>query len=689
VNVAFPLARVGPDAAGGAEQVLARLDRGLAAAGHRSIVIAPAGSEVEGELVALPEPPPILEHAAWIRAHQALRAALARVLSTTRVDVVHLHGLDFACYLPPPGPPALVTLHLPASCYRAAALRPPRPLTFLQPVSAAQRATFAADLPLLGENENGVDLDAFHPAVRKRGFALALGRVCAAKGFDLALDAAARAGMPLAIAGPVQPFPEHLRYFDERIRPRLSRRASWLGPVGGARKRRLLAGASCVIVASRVPETCSLAALEALASGTPVVALRSAVGDVVEDGRTGFLVDGVEEMAAALREVGRLDPRACREAAERRFSAAASTARTLELYRRLSRTRVRPADLPGPRAEPRVEEVTSFERLVEVRGEWADLWARSVAATPFTHPAWLLPWGRHLATAPPWAILVWRGRDLVALAPTFRHAGPEGPVVGLLGGAVSDYQDVVVSGSEGAEAVLAHLAARASTFTRCDLEALPPGSALLSAEVARPLVRSTVPEDACAVLPLPSHPDALEAHVSANLLHEVRYRRRRLARAGKLELVRADRSSWRRMLDQLFRLRSARWRSRGEPGMVAGAAIRAFHQDATRALLEAGILRLYALRLDGAPLAAVHGMHAAGRSYVYLTGFDPAAARHGPGTVLYHHVAAEAIAEGALELDFLRGREAYKRRFGTEDRPTLRLVLAASAAHRDGAARAG
>jgi glycosyltransferase involved in cell wall biosynthesis len=333
LNIAFPLAEVGPHAIGGAEQVVTLVDRALVAAGHRSIVVAPEGSRVAGRLLPTPRPPARLDRGAWVAAHEAHRAAIREALARWPIDLVHLHGVDFDSYLPPPGPPALVTLHLPASHYAPGALRPGRPATYLHCVSASQRALFPADTPLLADVENGVDVASFRPARRRRGYALALGRICPEKGFEAALDAASRARLPLLLCGQAYGFPEHERYFEERIRPRLGPGRRFVGPVGGDRKRRLLAGARCVVVSSLAPETCSLVALEALASGTPVVAFRrGALPDLVEDGRTGFLVDTVEEMADAMVAAARLSAATCRAEAERRFSSERTARRYLELY---------------------------------------------------------------------------------------------------------------------------------------------------------------------------------------------------------------------------------------------------------------------------------------------------------------------------------------------------------------------
>ncbi|GEJ58212.1 GNAT family N-acetyltransferase [Anaeromyxobacter diazotrophicus] len=693
LNVGFPLARVGPDAVGGAEQVLWQLDRALAAAGHRSLVLAPEGSRVAGELLTVPLQAPPLDVAAWHRAHEAHRAALRAALAREPIDVVHLHGVDFHAYLPPPGPPALATLHLPAASYPGHALHPARPRTFLHCVSASQRAAFPPGTALLDDVPNGVDLGAFHPALGKGSYALALGRVCPDKGVHLALDAAARAGVDLVVAGAVHPFPEHLRYFEEEVRPRLDRRRRFVGPVGGARKRALLARARCLVVASQVAETTSLVALEALASGTPVVALgRGALREVVEHGRTGFLVDRPEELAAAILQASALSPADCRRAAEERFPLAETVRRYLALYDRLagrdgapaSPRRAVPAPPAAPRAALRLEEVGRFEQLAAARGAWEELWARAPGATPFSSPAWLLPWCEHLATGPPRALLAWRGRDLAALLPVFTYRDGAARVLGLLGGGVSDYQDLVAEDGAAAEAALGWLADRqGAAFDRCDLRALPRSSLLLPAAEAAPLAAARAEDDLCSVLALPSRAAGLAAAgVSPGLLAGARYQLRRLGRDGDVAFVRADAASLPDLLADLFRLHRARWASRGRPGLLASGRLEAFHAAAARGLLAAGVLRLHALRLAGRTLGVLHGFTARGRAYAYLTGFAPEAAPRSPGSVLFAHAAEEAIAEGARELDFLRGREPYKRRWGAQPRTTWRLVLTPRAAAR-------
>ena len=337
LSVAYPLAPVGPDAVGGAEQVLSELDRALVAAGHRSIVVAREDSSVAGTLVPVPAERGRLDEAARARAQAQVRAAIGAALGRWPVDLVHLHGVDFFAYLPPPGPPALATLHLPPDWYPREALNPTRPDTFLHCVSRTQHAACRSPV-LLAPIENGVAVERLAARHARRGFALVLGRICPEKGIHLAVEAAKRAEVPLLIAGEVFGYEAHRRYFDEEVAPRLDRLRRFVGPVGFTRKRRLLTAARCLLVPSLAPETSSLVAREALACGTPVVALANgALVETVDHGRTGFLADDVAGLAEGIRRAPGLDPEACRADARERFSLTRTVERYLAVYAALAR----------------------------------------------------------------------------------------------------------------------------------------------------------------------------------------------------------------------------------------------------------------------------------------------------------------------------------------------------------------
>lgn len=337
LSVAYPLATVGPDAVGGAEQVLSQLDQALVQAGHHSLVIACEGSQAAGTLLPAGFVPNQLTDEVRAAAHARYRECIAQAIRRWQVDLVHLHGIDFHEYLPPPGVKTLVTLHLPPTWYPPEIFKLPRPLTYLHCVSAAQHQACPPSTKLLPAIENGVLVPEVPLLHAKRRFAFALGRICPEKGYHHALDAARQAKIPFVLAGQVYGYETHQRYFAEEIAPRLDASRRFIGPVGPVRKLRLLAAARCLLVPSLAPETSSLVAMESMACGTPVIAFPSgALAHIVEHGKTGFLVQSAGEMADAIQAVNRLDPKVCVETARRRFSLQRMTGEYLQLYERLT-----------------------------------------------------------------------------------------------------------------------------------------------------------------------------------------------------------------------------------------------------------------------------------------------------------------------------------------------------------------
>jgi glycosyltransferase involved in cell wall biosynthesis len=337
LNVAFPFATVDPDAVGGAEQILSRLDAALVAGGHESYVIACQGSKTAGRLVSTRAPTGMIEdkdRSAYSAAH---RAAIEGAIDRWHVDLVHFHGLNFYEYLPESSVPALITLHLPIEWYPCHIFRIQRPNTFLHCVSYTQNRSCPSTPAILHPILNGVPSELCSVRSRKGDFALVLSRIAPEKNLHVALDAARLANVPIILAGKVFPYSAHRSYYEKEILPRLDRSTKFIGEIGGRHKWRLLRGAKCLLQPSLAAETSSLVALEALACGTPVIAFPSgALPEIIENGKTGFIVRNTEEMASAMLRTEEINSQLCRNAILERFSLETMVGRYFSVYFRLA-----------------------------------------------------------------------------------------------------------------------------------------------------------------------------------------------------------------------------------------------------------------------------------------------------------------------------------------------------------------
>jgi glycosyltransferase involved in cell wall biosynthesis len=343
--VSYPLLPVSRESAGGAEQVLATVEREASRAGWTTTVAACEGSIAAGQVYSTGLPGRGRHDGAsrFESRHckRVLELISVRSAVGTPFDIVHDHSGSFFCHADNIDVPVLATLHLPRSFYPANAFHRLPENVYFNCVSKAQARTFA-DLPnMLGVVPNGIPLDSFPLHSRKQDYLLWIGRICEEKGTHTALDLAKKAGMNVVIAGQVYPFAYHQDYFDHQIRPRLEQmgaQAKFIDSPSFAQKVDLLQNACSLIVTSTADETSCLVAMEAAACGTPVVGLRrGALSEVIAHRITGYVVNDISQMAGALPELRNIRPRTCREYAQQYFSASRMYAGYEALYEQLRR----------------------------------------------------------------------------------------------------------------------------------------------------------------------------------------------------------------------------------------------------------------------------------------------------------------------------------------------------------------
>jgi glycosyltransferase involved in cell wall biosynthesis len=164
---------------------------------------------------------------------------------------------------------------------------------------------------------NGIDLD-LYPLRKSHGDELIfLGRIHPDKGVHLAIEVARQSGLPLVIAGIIQ----DRTYFREQVEPYLDRTIRYIGPVDVAGKNELFARARALLHLNTIPERFGLVLVEANAAGVPVIAMDlGSCREVIEDARTGFLVDGVRQAVGVLNRLSEIDGEVCRQRVRQCFS---------------------------------------------------------------------------------------------------------------------------------------------------------------------------------------------------------------------------------------------------------------------------------------------------------------------------------------------------------------------------------
>jgi CelD/BcsL family acetyltransferase involved in cellulose biosynthesis len=330
-----------------------------------------------------------------------------------------------------------------------------------------------------------------------------------------------------------------------------------------------------------------------------------------------------------------------------------------------------PSPLP-PSAEARAEAITSLAALERLRPEWEALWRATPDATPFQHPGWLLPWWKHVGRGALAGIAVRSaGGELVALAPLYVFTQGQERRLFPLGIATTDDLEPLVRPAWRAAAIESIGRQLASCAAQCEAIEWPqlrPDSPMLDLPCPAGWQQQATDDEPHPVLAL-----AREDTIPKAMRDNVRHCRSRAERAGTLAYETADAQRLPAFLQALEELHAQRWARRGEAGVLQDAGVRAMHREAAPLLQAAGLLRLLALRLDGQIVAVLYCLAHGPRWHYYIGGFDPRCAGISPGTLLVAQAIEQARSEGASAFDFLRGREAYKYRWGAVDEARFAL----------------
>lgn len=326
--IAPPWTPVPPTRYGGTELVVDMLATGYQKAGHEVLLYTTADSTCPvPKAWVLPEAPAHIGSSVAEIRHVMNAYDLAKDF-----DIVHDHTI-FGPVLAEryEGLKVVTTMHGPfveelTDIYRRIARTVP-----LIAISNAQCRP-VPDISFARVIHHGIRAQDFPFGEGKGGYCLFLGRMSPDKGAHRATEAAYKAGVPLILAAKMRE-PAEIAYFEANVKPYLNDDIRYLGEVSHEEKLALLADARCLLFPIRWNEPFGMVMIEAMACGTPVIAFpEGAAPEVIEEGRTGFLCDNIDDMAATIPRVDSIDRATCRAVTENYFSADRMVAEHLELF---------------------------------------------------------------------------------------------------------------------------------------------------------------------------------------------------------------------------------------------------------------------------------------------------------------------------------------------------------------------
>lgn len=349
---------------GGTERVVYNLSEALTELGHDVTVFASGDSQVSCSLVGCSESALRLSQITDCIPDHLLMFEKIRQMSR-EFDIIHFHNeyLHFG-YARTLSVPSVSTLHGRLDFPEYKKLFKEYSELPLVSISESQRRPLR-QMNWAGNVSHGLKDDAISYHSKPGTYLAFLGRLSRDKGVEFAIRISQLTSIPLKIAAKIDPVD---RDYYEKLRGYFSMPGiEYIGEIGDAEKSDFLGGALALLFPIQWPEPFGLVMIEAIAAGTPVIAFpNGSVREVVRNGVTGYIVDGIDEACTAVHAVkmGRISRRKCRGDFEKRFTASQMAKKYVEIYENVIESFSHGWGLRGAG----VGKATSFEKLGESLG---------------------------------------------------------------------------------------------------------------------------------------------------------------------------------------------------------------------------------------------------------------------------------------------------------------------------------
>lgn len=330
-----------PKKYGGIEWIVYLLCEGLKKLGHKVTLFATGDSKVSCKLVATYPRSLIEAGISWQNPIFNLLNLTEAFKRAKDFDIIHTHVDLWECFFSPlTKTVSLHTIHNPLYTsddpkknHRLSTLKHFSDQNFVA-ISRSQKKLSRITLNFVDVIYNGIKIENFKFNPKPKDYFLWCARVDKYKGIENAIEIAKKAGVKLFLAGRLDPVQKD--YFKKSIKPHLGKKIKFLGEVSHQEKSRLFGGAKALLYPIEWHEPFGLIMVEAMACGTPVIAFkRGSVPEVVKNGKSGFVVENIEEGVEAVKNIEKIKREDCRRWVEENFTAEIMVKNYEKLYYRL------------------------------------------------------------------------------------------------------------------------------------------------------------------------------------------------------------------------------------------------------------------------------------------------------------------------------------------------------------------
>ena len=344
------------------ETVIYNIDKGLCSIGYRSVIACSGDSRVTGEhYVTVDQSIGNYWSDDTMELRKTMNMHFSRALCRAKkgdIDVIHLHDAKAANFIYNGGfsmhIPIVITLHVPPPkssferAYRCWSNSRSSPLVYFTPISEYQKGQYNELVNTVNVVYHGIDVEQYPVKEEpdKGSYLFTIGRITRDKGQDKAIELAKKTGSKLIIAGCIQnkiedreffaglknsidlfvevgKYPVDNDYYERVIKPLFDcdKQIIYIGEIGSKHKKQWYRHARATLFPIQWGEPFGLVLIESMACGTPAIAFnKGAVPEIVVDGKTGFVVDSINDMIGAVDHIDSIDPRKCRSHVHNNFS---------------------------------------------------------------------------------------------------------------------------------------------------------------------------------------------------------------------------------------------------------------------------------------------------------------------------------------------------------------------------------